>query len=129
MVNQTINKLVRLIKDFKIQIHGIPYIATFTVMKNNALDSNYSMLLGRPWLHNACVTHDWGNNLITIEGNGIMRTIAMTKHLDINTKHFKVLLSYDLIEGVTNEEEEIFFVTELNLLTIGIITLLETKFF
>jgi len=38
-------------------------------MKNNVLDSSYSMLLGQSLLHNACVTHDWGNNLITIEGN------------------------------------------------------------
>jgi hypothetical protein len=46
MANQTITKLVRLIKDFKIQIHGIPYTTTFIVMKNNVLDFNYSMLLG-----------------------------------------------------------------------------------
>ncbi len=59
MVDQTITKMVRLIKDFKIQIHGIPYIAMFVVMKNNIiLDSSYSMLLGRPWLCNAHVTHD-----------------------------------------------------------------------
>jgi hypothetical protein len=42
MVDQTITKLVGLIKDLKILIHGIPYIATFTIMKNNVLDSNYS---------------------------------------------------------------------------------------
>ncbi len=41
-----------------IHIHGIPYIATFTVLKNNVVDSNYSMLLGRPWqrLHMTKVT-------------------------------------------------------------------------
>jgi hypothetical protein len=92
MVDQTIIKLVGLVKDFKIQIHGIPYITTFTITKNNVLDSIYSMLLGRPWLHNACVTHDWGNNQITIEGNGMVRTIAITKNLDINTKRAKVLV-------------------------------------
>jgi hypothetical protein len=74
-------------------------------MKNNVLDSNYSMLLSQPWLHNAHVTHDWGNNLITIEGNGMMRTITIIKHLDNNTKHPKVLLCYDLMEGVTIKEE------------------------
>jgi hypothetical protein len=58
MVDQTITKPTRLIKDLKMYIHRIPYIATFMVMKNNVLDSNYSMLLGQPWLHNACVTHD-----------------------------------------------------------------------
>jgi hypothetical protein len=72
MANQTITKLIGLIKDLKINIHGIPYIATFIVMKNIILDSNYSMLLSQPWLGNARVTHDSGNNLITIEGNGTM---------------------------------------------------------
>jgi hypothetical protein len=28
------------------------------VMKNNILDANYSMLLGRPWLWDAKVTYD-----------------------------------------------------------------------
>jgi hypothetical protein len=58
MGDQTITKLVRFIKDLKIHIHGFPYITTFMIMKNNVLDSTYSMLLGRPWLRNACVTHD-----------------------------------------------------------------------
>jgi hypothetical protein len=47
MVDQTITKSIRLIKDLEIQIHGILYIiVTFIVMKNNVLDSSYSMLLG-----------------------------------------------------------------------------------
>jgi hypothetical protein len=69
--------------------------------------------------------HDWGNNLITIEGNGMMRTIVMTKHFDNNTKGFEILLFYNMIEGMTNKE--IIFIVELKLFTIGTITLLETK--
>ncbi len=72
MVDQTITKPIGLIKDLKIHIPRIPYIATFTIMKNNVLDSSYSMLLGKSWLCNAHIIHDWGNNLITIEGNGTM---------------------------------------------------------
>jgi hypothetical protein len=75
------------------------------VMKNNVLDSNCSMLLGR----NAHVIHDWGNNLITIEGNGIMQTINVTKDLDNNIKCLEDLLCYNLMEGVTNVEEERLF--------------------
>jgi len=123
-VDQTITKLVGLIKDLKIHIHGIPYIVMFMVMKNNVLDSNYSMLLGQPWLCNACVIHDWGNNLITIEGNGIVRTIIVTKHLDNNIKRLEVLLCYDLMKGVTYEDEKIVFVAKLDLFTIETITLL-----
>jgi hypothetical protein len=66
-------------------------------------------------LHNAHVTHDWGNNLITIEGNGTMWTIAITKHLDNNTKCPKVLLCYNLMEGVIDEEEKILLATKTNI--------------
>jgi hypothetical protein len=52
MANQTITKPIGLITDLKIRIHGIPYIAVFMVMKNNVLDSSYSMLLDQPWLRN-----------------------------------------------------------------------------
>jgi hypothetical protein len=129
MADQTITKPVGLIKDFKIYIHGIPYIAMFVVMKNNVYNSNYSMLLGRPWLHNAFVTHDWGNNLITIEGNGTMQTIVVTKHLDNNIKRPKVFLCYDVMEGIINDEEKILFIAKPNLFTFQTITLLESKIF
>jgi hypothetical protein len=42
MADQTITKPVGFIKDFKILIHGIPYITMFMVMKNSVLDSSYS---------------------------------------------------------------------------------------
>jgi hypothetical protein len=58
--------------EFKVHIHGIPYIATFIVMQNNVFDGSYSMLLGRPWLRNAKVIHNRGKNLITIESNGVI---------------------------------------------------------
>jgi hypothetical protein len=50
MLDQTITKQIGFIKDLKIHIHGIPWIVTSIVMKNNVLDSSYSMLLGQPWL-------------------------------------------------------------------------------
>jgi hypothetical protein len=50
-----------ILKKLKIHIHGIPYIATFTILRNNVVDSSYYMLLGRPWLRDEKVTHDWGN--------------------------------------------------------------------
>jgi hypothetical protein len=58
MVDQNMIKPLGIIKNLKIHIHGIPYIATFTILKNNVVDSTYSMLLGKPWLRDAKVTHD-----------------------------------------------------------------------
>ncbi len=36
---------LRIIRNLKIHIHGIPYIATFIILKNNVVDSSYYMLL------------------------------------------------------------------------------------
>jgi hypothetical protein len=56
MANQTTKKSFRSIKDLKMYVHGIPYIATFIVLYNIVVEFNYSMLLGRPWLRDAKVT-------------------------------------------------------------------------
>ncbi len=81
MVDQITIKPVGLIKDLKIYVHGIPYIIMCTILHNNMVDFCYSMLLGRPWLKDAKVAHDWGSNTITIQGNGTIITIIVTKHL------------------------------------------------
>jgi hypothetical protein len=76
MPNQYMTRPLGIIKNLKIQIHGISYVATFIVLQNSVVNSSYSMLLERPWLRNAKVKHDWGNNVITNQGNGIVRTTS-----------------------------------------------------
>jgi hypothetical protein len=46
MANQTTTKVVGLIRDLKIYVHGIPYINMFIVLQNNVVDCSCSMLLG-----------------------------------------------------------------------------------
>jgi len=58
MGDQSMTRPLKIIRNLKIHIHGIPYVTTFIVLQNNVLDFNYSMLLGRPWLKDAKVTHD-----------------------------------------------------------------------
>jgi hypothetical protein len=36
------------------------------------------MLLSHPWLRDAKVSHDWGNNTIIIQKAGIVKTIHVT---------------------------------------------------
>ncbi len=43
------------------------------------------MLLGRRF-RDAKVTHDWGNNVIIVQGNGIIRTILVNKKLGAKTR-------------------------------------------
>jgi hypothetical protein len=53
MVNQSMTRPLIISRNLKIQIHGIPYVATFIVLQNNVVDFSYSMLLGRPWYRDA----------------------------------------------------------------------------
>jgi hypothetical protein len=39
------------------------------------------MLLGKPWFRDAKVTHDWGNNMTIIKGDGTIITISFNKKL------------------------------------------------
>jgi hypothetical protein len=114
-----------LIKDLKIYVHGILYISTFIVLQNSVVHFNYSMLLGRPWLRDVKVAHDWGSNIITIQGNGTIRTIIVTKHLGGEVRRPEVLLCYNYQNGITNEED-IIFVIEPKLFPTGKISLPET---
>jgi hypothetical protein len=80
----------------RILVHELPYVmtftilhnnvVTFTILHNNVVDANYLMLLDRPWLRDVKISHDWGNNLVTIQGNHIVITIDVTKHLGNDTK-------------------------------------------
>jgi hypothetical protein len=65
IVDQSMIKPFGIIKNLRIHIHGIPYVTTFIVLQNNVVDFSYFMLLGKPWLKDAKVTCDWGNNVIT----------------------------------------------------------------
>ncbi len=123
MVDQSMTRPLGIIKILKIHIHGIPYITTFIVLKNNVVDSSYSMLLRRPWLKYAKVTHDWGNNVIIVQDNGTIRTILVNMKLGAKTKRPQVLVYYDLMEGLTNEEEDLIFEAEPELFSSNTITL------
>ncbi len=66
-------------------------------------DASYSMLLRRPWLRDARVAHDWGNNTMTIQGNGIVKTI--TRSIGEETKSVVML---QLLEWYIDEANIIF---------------------
>ncbi len=126
MKNQTTTKLVGLIRDLQIYVHGIPYITMFITLQNSVVDSNYSMLLEKPWLKDVKVALDGGSNIVSIQWNGIVITIRVTKHLGGEVRRPKVLLCYDYQNGVRDEEKDIIFATKPKSFSIGTIGLLET---
>jgi hypothetical protein len=101
------SKRLGIIPNIRIKIHGIPYIVTFTIMNDKAIDPTYSMLLRHPWLQDAKVIHDWGTNMVTIKDNGIVKTIFVSKYLSGNIRRPQIVISYNFMEGVTNEEAKI----------------------
>jgi len=76
------------------------------------------MLLGRPWLRDVKVAHDWGSNIVNIQGNGIIKIIIVTKRLGGEVRKPKVLLCYDYQNGIIDEEEDIMFAIEPKLFLI-----------
>jgi hypothetical protein len=58
MAYQNMTRPLGIIRNLNIHIHGIPYIATFIVLKNIVVDSSYFMLWRRPLFRDAKVTHD-----------------------------------------------------------------------
>jgi hypothetical protein len=98
----------------------------FTLVQNSVVAFNYSMLLGRPWLRDNKVAHDWGSNIVTIEGNGTIKTIKVTKHLGGEVQRPKMLLCYNYQNGIIDEEEDIIFAIGPKLFSIRIVNLLET---
>ncbi len=70
------------------------------------------------------MTHDWGSNIITIQGKGTVKTIIVTKHLGGEVRRPEVLLCYDYQNGITYEKEDIIFA--IKLFSIRTINLLDT---
>lgn len=123
MVNQITNKLIGLIKNLKIHIHGISSLITFIIIQYNVLDVSHSILLGRPQLKNEKVSHDWGTNLITRKCNGTIKIIVGTKKLDQNTKTPLNIPLLRLVNEVIDDDEHMLFVVKLDLFIIDTMSL------
>jgi hypothetical protein len=78
------------------------------------------MLLGCPWLRDAKIFHDWGNNIVIIKGTRIVKTILVTKKLEAPTKRLEVLVCYDFHSKISNKEEDLIAI-EPRLFSIGTI--------
>ena len=112
MANGTIAKPTGLLRDVKIHIHSIPYIVTLTVIDCQTIKSDYSMLLGRPWLRNAKVIHDWANDQVQIMGNGTVKTVKINRQLGCEAVTPHALVCYNFAEGITDDEETILFAAD-----------------
>jgi hypothetical protein len=65
------------------------------------------------------------NNVITIQGNGTITTISVNKKPRVKTRRPQVLVCYDLLKGLTYENEDMIFETKPKLFSIGILSQLK----
>jgi hypothetical protein len=72
------------------------------------------------------MTHDWGSNIVTIQGNGIIKIITIIKNLRSKVRRPKVLLCYNYQNGIINLGKKIIFATKPKLFSIGIINFPKT---
>ena len=121
MANGTIAKPTSLLRDVKIHIHGIPYIVTLIVIDCQTIKLDYSMLLGRPWLRNAKVIHDWANDQVQIMGNGTVKTVKINRQLGYEAVTPHALVYYNFAEGITDDEETILLAADPTLQPVGTI--------
>ena len=121
MANGTIGKPMGLLRDVKIHIHGIPYIVILTVIDCQTIKSDYSMLLGRTWLRNAKVIHDWANDQVQIMGNGTVKTVKINRQLGYEAVTPHALVYYNFAEGITDDEETILLAADPTLQSVGTI--------
>jgi hypothetical protein len=61
--------------------------------------------------------------VIIIQGNGTIKTISINKKLGLETKRPLVFVWYDLMEGLTDEEEDLIFEIKPKLFSINTITI------
>ncbi len=59
--------------------------------------------------------------MIIVQGNEKITIILVNKKLMVETRRPQIFVCYDLLEGLTCEEEDMIFETKLELLSIGII--------
>jgi hypothetical protein len=83
-------------------------------------------LLNHPWLRDAKIYHDYGSNIITIQGIGTIKTIHVTKKWEISTKWIEMLVCYDFHSRTLDDKEDLMFDIKLELFWIQTIVVLKT---
>jgi hypothetical protein len=102
---------------------GYPLFHYLDIYMEQGGNEAYNMLLGRPWLIDAKVYHGWGKKVVTIQGNGILKTISVNRQLGPRPQLSEVLVCYNIVEGLSDKKEYQLPSIEADLFVIGTISL------
>jgi hypothetical protein len=66
--------------------------------------------------------------VVTIRGNGTVKTISVSQRKGPRPKLPEVFVSYNFAKGLTDEEEDRFLASEADLFAVGTVTISQTDF-
>ena len=83
LANGSLVKAIGLLKDFTIDILDHHIGQTFAIMDFNDKPSSYEIILGRPFMREHKMVHDWYNNedYLTLQGKDICVNLKLGKAL------------------------------------------------
>lgn len=90
-----------------LDVGGIPFAMSFVVMGMEEANDEYNLLLGRPWLRQAKVRHNWEHNRLTIRRGRKKVKVSLREHRQLSSAVWPVIAeTVNMVEGLADEEEE-----------------------
>lgn len=96
-----------ILKEQRITISGLHFKVNFVVLRMQAKEISYPMLLGRSWFKTAKVRQDWGENIVIIRQGRKKVQLPMAKQVKIDQKDRPLWAQgINLAAEVEEDEEE-----------------------
>lgn len=118
MADQQCMRPLGILQSIVLDIGGISFSMAFVVLSMEDTLEEYSMLLGRPWLWQAKVRHDWDANRLTTRRGRCKVKISLKEKARLNSAvwHVVVVETVNMTEGLDDEEEEQFLQANTDLI-------------
>ena len=109
MADQRRVRPLGILRDIVLDVGGISFAMAFVVMGMEDTAEEYSMLLGRPWLRQAKVRHNWEANQLSIRRGRRKVKIPLREKKRLNNAVWPVIAeTVNMLEGLEDDEEEQF---------------------
>ena len=115
-----------LIKHAKVKVGGMDYLVNLVVITMQTLTpDSYQVLLGRPWLRDAKVKHDWNRDRISLKKGKKKVYIGFGQNKTTRIAHCTPLHAetYNMAEGLEDDEEEYLLQQNPNLVPLFLVHL------
>ena len=96
-----------ILRNIFLDIGGISFSMAFVVLSMEDTLEEYNIILGRPWLRQAKVRHDWAANQLTIRRGRRKVKIPLKEKARLNNAVWPAIAeTVNMTEGLDEDEEE-----------------------